>query len=182
MNFAEKPPFLKDVPVAQLLDAKIGTADFLLSIGETVPADEEIEAQAAHAAFGALTNPSSDDADRRQAIALLETPESVKRLVGMLTAYEWEYVQEAAKIRSFLVASILEDCSDPDPRVRLKAIEMAGKIKEVALFEERSVVRKENVSDEEINQRLSSLLAKAASRKREAPIEDAVFKEKTENA
>jgi HEAT repeat protein len=178
VELGEKPPFLKDVPVAELLDAKICTADFLLSIGEAPPCDAEIEAQAARQVFERITTPEEPEDRKRNALGLLESPESVRQLVAMLTAYDWQYIEHASAIRGKLVASLAEDVDDPDPRVRHKAIELLGKVKEIALFEERSVVRRENVSDDEINARLATLLKQA--KEREKPRElatDVAFRE-----
>lgn len=178
MSLGEKPPHLRNIPVTELLDAKIHTADFLAQLGLEENVDAAIEAEAAQAAFRGLTQAHDED-EQRQAVALLESPESVRKLVGMLTAFEWEYVHEANRIRSYLTAKLLEDCEDLDPRVRLKAIELAGKIKEVALFEERVVRRNENVSDDEINARLKALMERAAARaKPSQAVEDVAFLEK----
>jgi hypothetical protein len=178
MPLGGKPPFLRDVPVRDVLDAKIHTADFLLAIGEEVPADPEIEADAARAVFAKLTAPDEDEGEKRNALGLLESPESVRHLVAMLTAYDWQYVEHASAIRGKLVASLAEDVDDPDPRVRHKAIELLGKVKEIALFEERSVVRRENVSDDEINARLQTLMQRAKERdKPREPVTDVIFKE-----
>jgi HEAT repeat protein len=178
VEIGEKPPFLRDVPVAELLDAKIHTADFLLAIGEAPLADAEIEADAARSVFQTLTTPEEPEDRKRNALGLLESPESVRHLVAMLTAYDWQYVEHASAIRGKLVASLAEDVDDPDPRVRHKAIELLGKVKEVALFEERSVVRRENVSDDEINERLRTLMQRAKEREKpREPATDVTFKE-----
>jgi HEAT repeat protein len=178
VEIGEKPPFLRDVPVAELLDAKIHTADFLIAIGEAPLADAEIEADAARAVFAKLTSPDEDEPEKRNALGLLESPESVRHLVAMLTAFDWQYVEHASAIRGKLVASLAEDVDDPDPRVRHKAIELLGKVKEIALFEERSVVRRENVSDDEINARLQTLMQRA--KERDKPAQPAIDIEYTE--
>lgn len=152
-----KPPFLRDIPVAELLDAKIATADFLSELPDS---DAEIEADAARAVFTALTDPAQPDPAKRKAIALLETPESVRHLVAMLTQYDYELIAHADSIRNKLIAGLLEECDDPDPRVRLKAYELTGKIKEIALFEERVTVRKETLSDEELDARIRERVEK----------------------
>lgn len=153
MEIGEKPPFLRDVPVKDVLDAKIHTADFLLALGEEAH-DDEIEADAARSVFAKLTDPEEPEDRKRNALGLLESPESVRHLVAMLTAYDWQYVEHASAIRGKLVASLAEDVDDPDPRVRHKAIELLGKVKEVALFEERVTVKRDNLSDAELDQKI----------------------------
>ncbi len=174
----EKPPYLRDIPLAQLLDAKIHTADFLASIG--FPAsDAQIEADAARSVFATLTDPDLTEIAKKQSVALLETPESVRHLVAMLTAYDWQWIEHATEIRNYLVSQLLEATQHPDPKVYMKAIELAGKIKEVGLFEERVVQRRENVSDEELEAKIREKMAKlrALERPKEEPV-DAVFTEK----
>lgn len=174
----ERPPFLRDVEVKDLLDAKIRTADFLADLPDS---DAAIEADAARAVFTALTSPQETDASRRKALALLETPESVRHLVAMLTEYDYQLVQHADAIRNKLIAALLEECDDPDPRVRLKAYELTGKIKEVALFEERVTVRKETLSDEELDSRIRERVEKLKqlAAPKEEPV-DVPFTEITE--
>lgn len=176
-----KPPFLRDIPATELLDAKLATAEFLTASGFP-ESDEEIEADAARSVFQTLTSTGETESSRRKALALLETPESVRHLVAMLVQYDYTLIAHADEIRNKLIAGLLEECDDPDPRVRLKAYELTGKIKEVALFEERVAVRKETLSDEEldakIRERVNRLkeLAAPAAKPAEEPI-DVIFKE-----
>jgi HEAT repeat protein len=152
VEIGEKPPFLRDIPVTALLDAKIQTAELLAALGES-PSDEAIEADAARSVFAALTSEASEDR-KRASISLLETPESVRHLVAMLTQYDYDLLEHADSIRQRLIAALLEDCDDPDPRVRLKAIEMTGKIKEIGLFEERVTIKRETLSDSELDSKI----------------------------
>jgi hypothetical protein len=180
-----KPAFLRDVPVMELVDAKIATAQLLTSLGNAENNDPDIEKEAARAVFNRLADPASSDSSKRNAVELLDTPESVRHLVTMLTAYDWDFIKQANEIRSYVVAGLLEDCAHPDPRIRLKALELTGKIAEVGLFEERTVVRRENVTDEELNKQISERIERL--KRLEGPkteVVDAVFVEQksTESA
>lgn len=152
---------LDDASPAQILQAQAATADALTALG--VPSDEEIDAKvqqrAAREAFQALAlNP--DDAAQRAALAKLHVPEAVHKTVAMLSAYDWEFVDQAKQMRGYAVAKIIEETSHPDARIRLKALQMLGNVTEVKLFTERVEVRKIDATEEEIEAKLKERLAK----------------------
>jgi hypothetical protein len=76
----------------------------------------------------------------------------------MLTAYDWAFVEQAKELRGFAVAKILEEVKHPDARIRLKALDMLGKVTEVALFTERVEVKKTEMSDVELEARIKDKL------------------------
>jgi hypothetical protein len=57
------------------------------------------------------------------------------------------------------VAKILEETDHPDARIRLKALEMLGKVTEVGLFTERIEIKKTELSDVELDERIKQKLA-----------------------
>ena len=56
------------------------------------------------------------------------------------------------------MAQILEEVKHPDARIRLKALQMLGTVTEVALFTERVEVKKETMSDVELEMRIKEKL------------------------
>jgi hypothetical protein len=76
----------------------------------------------------------------------------------MLTAYDWQFVEQAQRIRGMAVAKILEETDHPDARIRLKALEMLGKVTEVGLFTERIEIKKSDLSDVELDERIKQKL------------------------
>jgi len=78
--------------------------------------------------------------------------------VSMLTAYDWEFVQQAKEIRGKAVAQLVEEMDHPDARIRLKAIELVGKVTEIGLFTERVSVKKEELADHELDERIREKL------------------------
>ena len=78
----------------------------------------------------------------------------------MLTAYDWEFVNQAKELRGYTVSKILEETKHPDARIRLKALQMLGNVTEVALFTERVEVTKKDASEEEVERRLRERLSK----------------------
>jgi hypothetical protein len=140
------------------IDAKVKTAEWLKNLELE---DEEIEtkadAEAARKSFASLVTGQSV-ATTQQALTSIKAPAAVQHLVGMLTAYDWAFVEQAKELRGFAVAKILEEVNHPDAKVRLKALDMLGKVTEVALFTERIEVKKTEMSDVELENRIKDKL------------------------
>lgn len=152
---------LADASAGDVLAAQVATADWLEELG--VPSDEEIDNRlqrsAAREAFTELAvNPEATEASQRQALIEIKTPEAVRHLVGMLSAYDWEFVNQARELRGYVVAQILEETKHPDAKVRLKALQMLGNVTEVAAFTERVEVKQTKVDEAELNERLQEKL------------------------
>jgi hypothetical protein len=58
------------------------------------------------------------------------------------------------------VAKIVKETEHPDARIRLKALELLGKVTEVALFTERVEVKKTELSDAELEEQIKKKLEK----------------------
>jgi hypothetical protein len=154
----------KDASPEQVIDGKIGTDEWLKSLGaETAPSeDPAYERALAAQAFGSYTGATPTTPEqRKQHALLLRTPEAVRKTVGMLSAYEWSFVEHAQNIRAYIVNGLLEETKNTKPEVRLKAYKMLGEVTEVALFTHRTEVVTKDMSDEqieaEINKRLENL-------------------------
>ena len=78
----------------------------------------------------------------------------------MLSAYDWEFIQQAKQLRGYAVAKILEECEHPTASIRLKALQMLGKVTEVGLFTDKVEVKKTDLSEAEIDAKLKEKLAK----------------------
>lgn len=148
----------------QVLAAQEGTADWLTSHG-IASAEEliaDIHKPIARETFAKIA--TGADADTvKQGMQKLTTPAAVRHLVAMLDAYDWEFVYQAQKLRGYAVAKILEDTQLPDPRHRLRALEMLGKITEVGLFTERVEITKVDLTDEALEAKIKQKLDKFRS-------------------
>jgi hypothetical protein len=143
---------------AETFDGKIKTADFLSSI---VADDEEIISEASETrAVEAFSAVISQSPDAKQKILELQLPEEVRSSVAMLSQYQWQFVKQAEELRSMAMAKIVKETDHPDARIRLKALDMLGKVTEVALFTERVEVKKAEMSDAELEARIKEKLSK----------------------
>ena len=143
---------------AETLNGKIKTADFLAGICE---ADDETISEASETrALEAFTAVVAQSPDAKQKILELQLPEDVRASVSMLSQYQWQFIKQAEELRSMAVAKIVKETDHPDARIRLKALDMLGKVTEVALFTERVEVKKAEMSDEELEKRIREKLGK----------------------
>ena len=165
ISFSPEPEAVADfIPLdkaepSNILEAQHSTAAWLKDLG--VPPDDAITARqeqaAAREAFNTL-NFAPDTEAQRTALVSIKTPAAVQHLVGMLTAYDWEFVERAKELRSYTVSKIIEETTHPDARIRLKALQMLGNVTEVALFTERVEVKKTQMSDVELETRIKDKL------------------------
>ena len=149
----------------QILEAQANTAAWLKDLGVDDDSDlvDVIEVQAAQSAarkaFTTLTTNATDEAQKLQ-LTRLKTPAAVQHLVGMLTAYDWEFVEQAKELRGYVVAQIIEETKNSNSSVRLKALTLLGKVTEVGLFTEKIEIKKTDSTDAELEQRIKDKLAK----------------------
>jgi len=148
------------VSSADLLSAQIATAELLDELGVTPDDQISYEAQT-HAARDAFKVVIADQDSEEQKTRLLQlkTPAAVRHITGMLTAYDWEFVQMAKELRGYTVAKLFEETQSPNANIRLKALGLLGKVTEVGLFTDKIEVKKTDLTDEEIDKKLKDKLA-----------------------
>ena len=157
---SDSAPFTaaESLTTAQTLSAQHKTSEWLSQFQDE---DDEILSEAQQEkvvdAFNALT---TQDPRAKQRLLELDLPEEIKAAVGMVTAYQWKFVEQAEELRSMAVANIVKEVQHPDARIRLKALELLGKVTEVALFTDRVSVKSEDVSDEELDARIKEKLGR----------------------
>ena len=165
-------PLEKEHP-ADVIDAKVNTVEWLKGLGaaDTDTVVNQAEVQAARASFTNLISSAPAEITHEH-LTQIKTPAAVQHLVGMLTAYDWEFVQQAKELRGYTVAKLLEECENPNANIRLKALGLLGKVTEVGLFTDKIEVKKTDLTDEEIDKKLKDKLAKFMNVTDAEPIED----------
>lgn len=149
---------ISDATPGETLSAQIKTSEWLREIAGD---DDEILSQAEQEKVGnAFTALVNSDPKAKQKLMELDLPEEIRAAVGMVTAYQWKFVEQAEELRSMAVSHIVKEVQHPDARIRLKALEMLGKVTEVALFTDRVSVKNEDVTDEELDARIKEKLGK----------------------
>jgi len=156
----DQTPFdpLENLTPAQTLNAQHKTSKWLEAFSEEDDATlTEAQEQKTTDAFNALVKA---DPRAKERLMQLDLPEEIKAAIGMVTAYQWRFVEQAEELRSMSVSKIVKETDHPDARIRLKALEMLGKVTEVALFTDRIQVKSEDVTDEELDARIKEKLGK----------------------
>ena len=90
----------------------------------------------------------------------LNHPPTVQHLFTMLDEYDHQVVEEAVQLRRFVTNKLLEDTGLSDPRHRLKALELLGKISDVGLFTDKTEVTIKNVELGDIENQIRTKLFK----------------------
>lgn len=167
-------PPLEQVPIGnspKLSDredifASAQTAKLLQDLGDDIEVTEE-DAARAQELFESARTPTKHEK---------QLPGVMLHLEAMLSTYDHMVIEDAQQVRTYVTNRLLEESNDDDPKIRLRALEMLGKISEVALFTERTEVTVKHQSTEELENllrnKLSSLIDGEAQE-----IEDAILVE-----
>ena len=166
-------PAFTPIPQAtphDIVDAQVDTLDFMVATlpasASTAPDYDNLNAPAtpsesalAQKAFTSLLN---GDTSANKNLINLKTPAAVRHHVAMLSAYDWDFVEEAKRIRGFVVSKLLDEVNNPDPKIRLRALQLVGTLTEVGSFTDRSEVtikhEDHSVIEDRLRSRLKSLL------------------------
>jgi hypothetical protein len=83
----------------------------------------------------------------------------------VLAELDEEIVNVAVRLRAYTTNKLIEESENPDPKVRIKALELLGKVKDVGLFTEKVEITHKTKSDDEleaeIRQRLEVYMGNA---------------------
>ena len=65
------------------------------------------------------------------------TPGTILNLEAMLSEWDQEVLDVGRRLRNYVTNKLIAETADPDPKVRLKSLELLGKVSNVGLFSER---------------------------------------------
>ena len=149
---------VEKLSAAQTLNAQIQTADWLKEItnDDDTIVDKAQEQKAADA-FSALLH---DIPEAKDKLLTMQVPEEIRSTVAMVSAYQWKFLEQAENLRNMAVTKIVQETDHPDARIRLKALELLGKVTEVALFTDRVEVKHTELSDDELTQKIRDKLSR----------------------
>ena len=88
-----------------------------------------------------------------------EKPDVILHLEALLTKYDHEVVHDSVQVRRYIMNKLLEESENAQKASeRLKALELLGKIAEVGMFIERSIVTIEHKTTHELESELEKTL------------------------
>ncbi len=102
----------------------------------------------------------------------LSTPGGAYFVRSILQEYDMQVVHEAKTLRHYVTNKLIVESDNMDARIRMKALELLGKISDVGLFSERTEVTVTNKSTSELEEVLKSKLKKLMG---DSEVQDAVI-------
>jgi len=153
--------FESEEPTTDSLKIKIAAATMkvLSEAGAEIPVSTA-EKKEAEEIFKTFTNPEATDKITTAQTKALSVPATVQHLYAMLSDYDHQVVQEAVQLRRFVTNKLIEDAGLSDPRHRLKALELLGKISDVGLFAEKTEITVKHLSQADLETEIKSKLYK----------------------
>lgn len=149
---------LEKIDAAQTLNAQINTADWLREV--TGNDDSIITKSQENKAAEVFTSLTTSSPNTKNQLLNMQVPEEIRATVAMVSAYQWKFIEQAENLRSMALTKIVQETEHPDAKVRLKALEMLGKVTEVALFTDRVEVKKTELTDEELASKIKDKLSR----------------------
>jgi len=165
----DESPF---VDLSQRTDAASETAKELADHGldvEPTKEDKDIAAKLVTAYADDPEATSKKVTDKK--IATL-TPASLILTSNILKEFGQSVVKSSLHIRHLVTNKLLLETENPDPRVRMRALELLGKISDVGLFAEKSEVTITHQSTDDLRAKLREKLQKLSTP--EEKIQDAI--------
>lgn len=101
------------------------------------------------------------------------TPASIKMAGAIIEEFNHSVVESSKQLRNLVTNKLIMESENPDPRVRMRALELLGKISDVGLFTEKSEVTITHQTTDDIKEKLRGKLAKLVNPPEEVP--DAVI-------
>ena len=161
------------VDLKDRMESAANTAKELGKHGLEVEPTKEDKDVAAKLAVAYANNPAKTSKKVTPKRVAVLTPASLILTDNILQEFGRSVVESSVQIRHLVTNKLLLETDNPDPRVRIRALELLGKISDVGLFAEKSEVTITHQSTDDIKEKLRSKLAKLVNPPEE--IENAVI-------
>lgn len=100
----------------------------------------------------------------------LEEPGVVAHLGALLNEYDKQVVASAAQLRTYITNRLLLETNNQQASIRLRALEMLGKISDVGLFTDKTEITMRHRPTAELEQLLRERLTKVIEAEAEIPL------------
>lgn len=147
-------PLADYTPTFESLEQRVHAALASLVETDSLPTPDaisELDQEVSRAAFLGQRNISDDE---------LSNPGVLVHLGALLSEYDKTVVQSASQLRTYITNRLLLESDNKDPRIRMKALEMLGKISDVGLFTDKTEITMRHRPTEELEQMLRERLTK----------------------
>ena len=140
--------------------AAANAARLLSEHGLEIDPTKEDAAAAAGLTTAYASDPETTSAQATPAKIGAMPPAAVMMVAEMLDEFGHEIVQDAIKVRHYVMNKLVLETDNPDPRIRIRALEMLGKITDVGLFTQRSEVTVTHQTSDELRSKLKDKLTR----------------------
>jgi hypothetical protein len=164
-------PEVKTIDLHIRAQAAAATADLLEEHGlDTTPNAEDRDISAGLSnAYAADPTLASKTVNTKRAAKL--TPASMQLTRNILDEFSHAVVSNATEIRRLVTNKLILESDNADPRVRIRALELLGKITDVGLFTEKTEITVTHQSTEELRKSLREKFNKIMNPEPETPNE-----------
>lgn len=142
--------------------ASAATAEVLKELGDEIEVSDEDQVRAQEL-FESARPPTPHEK---------KLPGVMQHLNAMLTTYDHAIIEDAQQVRTYVTNRLIEESNDDDPKIRMRALELLGKVSDVALFTERKEITVKHQSDEELEDLILSKLDRLMGEPIETTAED----------
>ena len=147
-------PLANYSPTFESLEARVASAMAALVDTNNLPDPNEISDEDKDKARDVFSGKElASDAD-------LSSPGMVVYLQSLLAEYDKVVIKSSQQIRTYVTNKLIMESSNADPRIRLKSLEMLGKISDVGLFTDKTEITMRHRPTEELEQMLRERLTK----------------------
>ena len=156
-------PISADMPYLDLkvrAEAACNTALLLAEHGLDITPNKEDKDVAAGIAIDYAENPEKTSKTLSVTRSSKLTPASLVLTNSILQEFGQSVAESATQIRHLVTNKLLLESENPDPRVRIRALELLGKISDVSLFAEKSEVTITPQSTDDLRAKLRQKLEK----------------------
>lgn len=164
-------PEVKTVDLHERAQAAAATADLLEEHGlDTTPnAEDQDVAAGLSQAYASDPEKTSKVVNNKRAATI--TPASMQLTRNILDEFSHAVVSNATEIRRLVTNKLILESDNADPRIRIRALELLGKITDVGLFTEKSEVTITHQSTEELRKKLREKFRKIMQPDEDTPSE-----------
>lgn len=155
------PSTYSHADLKQRVDAACATAQFLIEHGAEYPQPSRQDKEAA--AYLATAYAADEKKASKQVTSKVltkELPQTILYAKSILDEYGHRVAESSQQIRHMVTTKLVQETENADPKVRLKALELLGKISDVGLFSEKTEVTVTHQTSDELKDKLRSKLEK----------------------
>jgi len=163
------------IPLTERIAAAAETTKLLAEHGLEIEASNADRNNAAAIATAFAEDPvrTAKKATPRRTAAL--TPATLLLTDRILKDFGHSVVKNSIQIRHLVTNKLIEETENPDARIRIRALELLGKVSDVGLFAEKAEVTVTHQTTDDIRDRLRDKLTKLVDVTPDDDVEDAII-------